>query len=149
MREHHSALIERQDSGSGYVLVLKRRWWGVTEKIFLDENKSQVHQIQFFNRSGSLIYLARFDEMRQTLDRLFGKVDTPQMSTQIKQIFGFDPDKDEEETAAADDDEPLNLEGLKGSQPSFELKLGEGLGKGGAPTLGGGDNKLKLDLNMK
>ena len=51
-------------SGKGYVLVLKRRWWGVTEKIFLDETKSRVRQTEFYNRSGSLVYLARFDEMQ-------------------------------------------------------------------------------------
>jgi hypothetical protein len=47
--------------------VLKRRWWGVTEKIFLDETKSRVYQTEFYNRSGSLVYLARFNEM-QTID---------------------------------------------------------------------------------
>jgi hypothetical protein len=64
LREHHSTLLEKQDSGNGYVLVLKRRWWGVIEKIFLDQAKSRVHQVEFYNRSGKLIYLARFDEMQ-------------------------------------------------------------------------------------
>jgi len=64
LREHDLALLNRQDSGIGYVLALKRRWGGVTEKILLDENKSQVHQIEFYNRSGSLIYRVRFDEMQ-------------------------------------------------------------------------------------
>ena len=67
LREHHDAILERPDSGQGYVLVLKRRWWGVTEKIFLDETKSRVYRTEFYSRSGSLIYLARFDEM-QTID---------------------------------------------------------------------------------
>ncbi|MGD9302525.1 MAG: DUF4292 domain-containing protein [Desulfobacterales bacterium] len=64
LREHHSAILESAASGQGYVLVLKRRWWGVTEKIYLDETKSRVHQTEFYNRSGSLVYLARFDEMQ-------------------------------------------------------------------------------------
>jgi hypothetical protein len=64
LREHHSAHLEREDSGDGYVLVLKKRWWGVVEKIFLNETRTQVRQVEFFNRSGSLIYLARFDEMQ-------------------------------------------------------------------------------------
>jgi hypothetical protein len=64
LREHHSAFLERQDSGAGYVLVLKRRWWGVVEKILLDEARSRVLQVEFYNRSGSLIYLAQFDEMQ-------------------------------------------------------------------------------------
>jgi len=67
LREHHSAVLERPTSGKGYVLVLRRRWGGVTEKIFLDETKSRVYQTEFYNRSGSLVYLARFDEM-QTID---------------------------------------------------------------------------------
>jgi len=64
LREHHSAVLERQASGKGYVLVLKRRWWGVTEKIFLDETKARVQHIEFYNRSGSLVYRAGFDEMQ-------------------------------------------------------------------------------------
>jgi len=67
LREHHSAAIERPDSGKNCVLVLKRRWWGVTEKIRLDETKSRVHSAEFFSRSGSLVYRARFDAM-QTID---------------------------------------------------------------------------------
>ncbi|MEX1350360.1 MAG: DUF4292 domain-containing protein [Desulfobacterales bacterium] len=63
-REHHSALLQRQDSGNGYVLTLKKRWYGVVEKIYLAEDKRQVSQIEFFNRSGSLIYRARLDEMQ-------------------------------------------------------------------------------------
>ncbi len=67
LREHHSAILQRPDTDRGYILVLKRRWWGVTEKIFLDETKSRVHQTEFYNRSGSLVYIARFDDM-QTID---------------------------------------------------------------------------------
>ena len=64
LREHQDAVLERSDSGEGYVLVLKRRWWGVTEKIFLDETKSRVYRSEFYNRSQELVYLARFGEMK-------------------------------------------------------------------------------------
>jgi len=64
LREHHTAILHRQTLSAGYVLVLKKRWWGIVEKIFLSEDKAQVHQIEFFNRSGALIYRARFDEMQ-------------------------------------------------------------------------------------
>ena len=67
LREHHSATLDRVVSGQGYVLALKRRWWGVTEKIFLDESKTRVHYAEFYDRSGSLVFRARFDEM-QTID---------------------------------------------------------------------------------
>ena len=66
LRDHHSARLEGSDTGQGYVLVLERRWWGVAEKIFLDESKQRVHQIDFYNRSGALAYRAKFDAM-QTL----------------------------------------------------------------------------------
>jgi hypothetical protein len=64
LREHNSAVLERPASGKGYVLVLKPRWWGVTEKIFLDETKARVRHIEFYNRSGSLVYRAGFDQMQ-------------------------------------------------------------------------------------
>ena len=67
IRDHHSAVLEEQEAKQGYILVLKKRWWGVTEKIYIDETKTRAHQVEFYNRSGSLIYRARFDEL-QTVD---------------------------------------------------------------------------------
>ncbi|CAB1062688.1 hypothetical protein D1BOALGB6SA_7468 [Olavius sp. associated proteobacterium Delta 1] len=64
IREHHRAILEPQQAKPGYVLVLKKRWWGVTEKIYLDQTKMQAQQVEFYNRFGSLIYRARFDEMQ-------------------------------------------------------------------------------------
>ena len=64
LREHHVALLHRQSSETGYVLTLKNRWGGIVENVFLGEDKSQVHRIEFYNRSGGLIYRARFDEMQ-------------------------------------------------------------------------------------
>jgi len=64
IHEYHRAILEPQQAKPGYVLVLKKRWWGVAEKIYLDQTKTQVQQVEFYNRSGSLIYRARFDEMQ-------------------------------------------------------------------------------------
>ena len=64
LREHHSAYLQKQRDGSGFVLVLKKRWHGVVEKILFDEARSQVRQIEFYNRQGALMYFARFDEMQ-------------------------------------------------------------------------------------
>lgn len=64
LREHQDAVLERSDSGEGYVLVLKRRWWGVAEKIFLDETKSRVYRCEFYDRSKELVYLVRLGEMK-------------------------------------------------------------------------------------
>lgn len=93
--------------------------------------------------------LARFGEMRETLDKVYAELDTPEMAAQIKQIFGYEPGSKGEEVAEEEkDDKPVDLDALDDATPDFELKLGEGLGKGSPPTLGGG-NKLKLDMNMK
>jgi hypothetical protein len=64
LREHQSASLLSDNSGEGAVLELKRRWWGVVEKIFFDDTKTRVNQIEFFNRSGALIYRASFEEMQ-------------------------------------------------------------------------------------
>ena len=64
IREHHSAILEPQEAKPGYILILKKRWWGVTEKIYLDQTKMHAQQVEMYNRSGSLIYRAQFDEMQ-------------------------------------------------------------------------------------
>jgi len=70
IRDHHSAVLEQQEAKPGYVLVLKKRWWGVTEKIYLDQSKTHAQQVEFYNRSGSLTYRARFDEMQRIKEYL-------------------------------------------------------------------------------
>jgi len=64
IREHHSAILEQQEANPGYILILKKRWWGVTEKIYLDQTRLHAQQVEMYNRSGSLIYRAQFDEMQ-------------------------------------------------------------------------------------
>ena len=64
LREHQTALLLKQDSEPGYVMVLKRPWWGVIEKIYFAENKAQVRRVEFYDRTGSLIYGAKFDAMQ-------------------------------------------------------------------------------------
>ncbi len=64
LREYNTVILQHQDAGQGYVLTLKKRWWGVAEKIYLDENKSRVRLIEYYSRTGSLIYRVRFEEMQ-------------------------------------------------------------------------------------
>ncbi|MCI0495708.1 outer membrane lipoprotein-sorting protein [candidate division KSB1 bacterium] len=64
LRKHQSAALLDDNSGNGAVLELKNRWRGVIEKIFFDDTKSRVNQIEFLNRSGALIYRAKFEEMQ-------------------------------------------------------------------------------------
>ena len=64
MREYHQAHLEEDASGDGYVLILRKRWWGIIEKIFIDESKSQVRQIEMYDRGGSLAYRASFEKIK-------------------------------------------------------------------------------------
>lgn len=64
LREHDSAFLLQDNITGGYVLTLKKKWRGVTEKVFLNKEKSQVSLMEFFNRSGSTNYRAQFEEMQ-------------------------------------------------------------------------------------
>jgi hypothetical protein len=64
LREFDTVDVIEDASGNGYVLALKARWRGTREKIFLDENGSQVRQIDVFDRSGALTYRAEIENMR-------------------------------------------------------------------------------------
>jgi hypothetical protein len=64
LREYQSASLLSINSGQKVVLELRRQWWGVIEKIFLDDTKTRVNQIECFNRSGALLYRATFEEMQ-------------------------------------------------------------------------------------
>ncbi len=64
IRDHHRARLDKLANEPGYALVLKKRWWGTIQKIYLDESKTRAQQIEFFSRAGNLIYRARFDALR-------------------------------------------------------------------------------------
>ena len=64
LREHDSAFLFQDNTTDGHVLILKKKWWGVTEKVFLDEEKTQVLLIEFYSRSGSITYRAQFEGMQ-------------------------------------------------------------------------------------
>jgi len=51
-------------SQNGYVLVLKKKWGDVLEKIYLDEKKKNVQKVEMFNPSGTLAYRVEFDRMQ-------------------------------------------------------------------------------------
>jgi len=64
LRGYDSLALYKLDSGRGYILALKKWWWGIVEKIHLDETKREVRSVEYYNRIGSLIYRARFEEMQ-------------------------------------------------------------------------------------
>ena len=49
---------------NGYVLVLKKKWGDIIEKIYLDEKKKNVLKVEMFDSSGSLAYRVIFDRIR-------------------------------------------------------------------------------------
>ena len=51
---------------NGFVLVLKKRWGDILEKIYLDETKNDVQKLEMFNSDGTLAYRVEFDRMRVT-----------------------------------------------------------------------------------
>ena len=62
--KHKDATVIKNGLGDGYVLVLKKRWGNILEKIYLDENKENVQEVELFGQNGVLAYRAKFSEMR-------------------------------------------------------------------------------------
>ena len=67
VRPHHSVLALSGQPGGGVVLVLKKRWLGIVEKIFIDSTGSQVQKIEVFGTGGSLAYAVTFKGCRTVL----------------------------------------------------------------------------------
>jgi hypothetical protein len=64
IHEYTSAGLKKNKFKKGYILVLKKRWRGVIEKIYLDENKSDIQKVEIFKSDGSLKYRAVFERMK-------------------------------------------------------------------------------------
>jgi hypothetical protein len=64
IRKFNSVDLIEDKSSNGYVLVLQERWWGIRQKIYFDQSRSQVHQIDIFDRSGTLKYRAEIENLR-------------------------------------------------------------------------------------
>ena len=67
IREHTSVRLQRVRDGNGYALLLMRTF-GVHQKIFLDETKTQVLQTEVYDAFGSMLFQINFQEM-QLVDR--------------------------------------------------------------------------------
>jgi hypothetical protein len=64
MRTFNSVDLIEEKAGNGYVVVLKERWRGIREKIYFDASRSQVHQLDVFDRSGRLMYRAKIENLQ-------------------------------------------------------------------------------------
>ena len=62
--KHDSAMIKKNSSKNGYVLVLKKGWANVVEKIYLDETGTSVRKLEMFDLNGLLLYRAEFIGMQ-------------------------------------------------------------------------------------
>jgi hypothetical protein len=63
----HTALSTQEEPCAhedGYILVLKKGWGNVCQKIYLDANKKQVFKVEKFYSSGDLKYRAEFKAMQ-------------------------------------------------------------------------------------
>jgi len=62
--DYHTAFIIHNEAEDGYVLVLKKRWRGIIEKIYFDENKTGIRKVEMFASSGALVYRVVFEDMQ-------------------------------------------------------------------------------------
>lgn len=63
--EHDYASLEPRAEGKGYLLELTRKWQGAVQKIYLDQSKALVQQVESFDDSGFLIYRAEFNRFKK------------------------------------------------------------------------------------
>lgn len=64
VNKHDSATIKRNRSKDGNILVLKKDWENVVEKIYIDETGTNVRKIEMFDLNGLLLYRAEFVKMQ-------------------------------------------------------------------------------------
>jgi outer membrane lipoprotein-sorting protein len=62
--QHNKAVVEQKGSEDKYVLILKKRWGNVLQKIYFNKNKSQVRKVEMFGTSGALAYRVEFCGMQ-------------------------------------------------------------------------------------
>ncbi len=58
--QHNKAVVEQKGSEDKYVLILKKRWGNVLQKIYFNKNKSRVRKMEMFGLSGALLYRIEF-----------------------------------------------------------------------------------------
>jgi tetratricopeptide (TPR) repeat protein len=142
--EPELSMADRYDPGSPAIAMFWAQYYAV-QGLAEDAIAKAELAVQLSNDSlSSLIGLAsiyrqtaRFEEMRETLDKALARSEAQSMASEIKQIFGYEQEADEEE----DTDDAI-AEKDTSAPTGLELKLGGGggptLGGGGGPTLGGG-----------
>ncbi len=63
--EYDEAILEKNNEANGYILIMRKKWRGIVEKIFLDENKSKISRFEKFNAVGQLSYRVSLSDLRE------------------------------------------------------------------------------------
>ncbi len=64
VNKHEFESIIKDDAENGYLLVLKKKWGNIIEKIYVDSSKNNVRKVEVFDDTGFLLYSAVFDRMQ-------------------------------------------------------------------------------------
>ncbi len=60
---HSNVSLEKDTAGRGYILILQK-WWQVVEKIYLNEDKSEILMVEILNSDNGLQYRVEFNRMQ-------------------------------------------------------------------------------------
>jgi hypothetical protein len=60
-----SVTFIKEEANRGFVLVLEKKWWGIRQKIYYDENQLRVYRIEVFQHSGALRYRAEIERTQR------------------------------------------------------------------------------------
>ena len=61
---HSDVSLEKDIAGRGYILILEK-WWQVVEKVYLNEDKSEIHMVEILNSDNELQYRVEFNRMQE------------------------------------------------------------------------------------
>jgi hypothetical protein len=65
LSKYDEAILEKNNVASGYILIMRKKWRGIVEKIFLDESKSKISRFEIFNHVGQLSYRVLLSDVRE------------------------------------------------------------------------------------
>ncbi len=65
IHKYNSLTLQKEEFGNKYEKKKKKRWQGIVEKIYVDETKTKVEKIEFYNPSSTLLYRAVFEKMNR------------------------------------------------------------------------------------
>ncbi|MBT3312340.1 MAG: DUF4292 domain-containing protein [Desulfobacterales bacterium] len=63
--KYDEAILEKNNTASGYIIIMRKKWRGIVEKIFIDESKSKIKQFEKFNAVGQLSYRVSLSDVRE------------------------------------------------------------------------------------